>query len=102
MDDYHAIFTRFKEEFPKVYAMHEALGKEIHEHSGPLDEKTRWLIKIAVSASCNHKRALDTHIRKAKSAGVTDEQIKHTLLLLMSTTGFPAFMKAYSVYKSMG
>jgi AhpD family alkylhydroperoxidase len=99
MEDFHAIFCQFKEEFPKVYAMHEGLGKEIHEHSGPLDEKTRWMIKIAVSASCNHKRALDTHIRKAKSAGVTDEQIKQTLLLLISTTGFPAFMKAYSVYK---
>ncbi len=101
MEDFHRTFTQFKEDFPKVYTMHEELGREVHENSGPLDEKTRWMIKIAVSGSCNHKRALETHIRKAKTAGVTDEEIKHTLLLLISSTGFPAFMKAYSVFKDI-
>jgi len=97
MKDMHAIFTRFKEEFSEVYARHEALGKEIHENAGPLDEKSRWLIKIAISAACNHKRALATHIKKAVDAGVAEEEIKHALLLLIPTVGFPTFMKAYSV-----
>lgn len=97
MEDIHSIFTRFKEEFPKVHELHSALGKEIHEASGPLDEKARWLIKVAVSAACEHKRALQTHIRRAKAAGVTDAEIKHALLLVIPTSGFPAFMKAYAV-----
>jgi alkylhydroperoxidase/carboxymuconolactone decarboxylase family protein YurZ len=97
MEDIHKVFTRFKDEFPQVYARHEALGKEVHESAGPLDENSRWLIKIAISAACNHKRALATHIRKAKAAGIADEEIKHALLLLIPTVGFPAFMKAYSV-----
>ena len=97
MEDSHQIFARFKEEFPQVYARHEALGKEVHEKVGPLGEKSRWLIKIAISAACNHKRALATHIRKAKTAGVSDAEIKHALLLLIPTAGFPAFMKAYAV-----
>jgi alkylhydroperoxidase/carboxymuconolactone decarboxylase family protein YurZ len=57
------------------------------------------LIKIAVSGASNYDRALETHIRKAKAAGATDEEIKHTLLLLISTTGFPTFMRAYTVFK---
>lgn len=97
MEDIHENFTRFKEEFPEVFARHEALGKEIHEKVGPLPENSRWLIKIAISAVCNHKRALATHIKKARAAGVTEDEIKHTLLLLIPTAGFPAFMKAYSV-----
>ena len=97
MEDIHSIFTRFKDEFPEVYAKHVALGEEIHEKGGPLGENSRWLIKIAISAACNHKRALATHIRKAKAAGVTDEEVKHALLLLIPTAGFPAFMKAYTV-----
>ena len=101
MEDIHEIFTKFKEEFPEIYANHEALGKQIHEKAGPLEEKSRWLIKIAISAACNHKRALATHFRKAKATGVTDEEIKHALLLLIPTAGFPLFMKAYSVLKSM-
>ena len=99
MDDIHKIFTRFKEEFPEIHAKHEALGKSVHEKGGPLTEKSRWLIKIAISAACNHKRALETHIRKAKAAGVAEDEIKHALLLLIPTAGFPAFMKSYTVLK---
>ena len=100
MEDLHQIFTRFKDEFPEVYNRHEAIGKEIHEKGGPLAENSRWLIKIAISAACNHKRALATHIKKARAAGVTDAEIKHALLLLIPTAGFPVFMKAYSVLES--
>jgi alkylhydroperoxidase/carboxymuconolactone decarboxylase family protein YurZ len=100
MKDIHDTFSQFKKEFPDIYTKHEALGKEIHENSGPLQEKSRWLIKIAVSAACNHKRALETHIRKAKAAGVTDEEVVHALLLVIQTAGFPTFMKAYAVFTS--
>ena len=101
MEDIHAIFSEFKQDFPKVYELHAELGKEIHENSGPLDEKSRWLIKISISAACDHKRALMTHLNRAKNSGLTDEEIKHTLLLLIPTAGFPIFMKAYSVFRSM-
>ena len=59
------------------------------------------MIKIAISGACNHKRALETHIRKAKAAGVAEDEIKHTLLLLIPTAGFPTFMKSYTVLKSI-
>ncbi len=101
MEDIHEIFSQFKKEFPKILAKHEALGKEIHEKGGPLSEKSRWLIKIAISGACNHKRALETHIRKAKAAGIKESEIKHALLLLIPTAGFPAFMKSYAVFKSI-
>jgi alkylhydroperoxidase/carboxymuconolactone decarboxylase family protein YurZ len=101
MEDIHKIFTKFKKEFPRVYSDHEALGKEIHENSGPLPEKIRWLIKIAISGASQHPIALETHFMKAKQAGVSDDEIKHALLLLIQTTGFPTFMEAYSVFKKM-
>lgn len=99
MDDIHAIFSNFKESYPDVYKAHETLGRLVHERSGPLPDKTRWLLKIAISAASNHKIALETHILKAKEAGVTEEEIMHALLLLIPTTGFPNFMEAYSVLK---
>ena len=101
MEDIHKIFRQFKEEFPEVHKQHEALGKEVHEKGGPLSEKSRWLIKIAISAACNHKRALETHIHKAREAGLAEGEIKHALLLLIPTAGFPAFMKSYAVFKSI-
>jgi 4-carboxymuconolactone decarboxylase len=101
MEDLHEIFTKFKEDFPKVYAHHDAEGQEIHENSGPLSEKIRWLIKIGISGASHHPVALETHILKAREAGVKDDEIKHALLLLIQTTGFPTFMEAYSVFKKI-
>ena len=69
MKDLHRIFSSFKEDFPKVYNDHEALGKEIHEKCGPLPEKIRWLIKIAISGASHHPIALETHIMKARETG---------------------------------
>ncbi len=101
MKDLHEIFRLFKGEFPGVYVQHEALGREIHENGGPLPEKTRWLIKVAVSAASQHKLSLETHLAKAREAGATDNELKHTLLLIMQTTGFPMFMESYSVFKNL-
>lgn len=99
MEDIHKIFTTFKEECPEIYARYEQLGRGIHLDGGPLPEKVRWLIKSAVSGATGHFRALETHLAKAEEAGVSDEEIRHMLLLLIPTCGFPAFMEAYSTYK---
>ena len=97
MRDIHEIFTAFKEEFPMVHDRIEALGQEIHERPGPLPEKVRWLLKIAISGASGHKLALETHILKGREAGLTEGEIKHALLLLVPTVGFPTFMEAYAV-----
>ena len=101
MEDVHKIFSEFKKEFPGIHEKHAALGEEVHQKGGPLPEKTRWLLKIAISAAGNHKRALETHIHRARAAGVAEDEIKHALLLLIPTAGFPAFMKSYAVLKSI-
>lgn len=101
MKEIHAAFKKFKKEFPSIYKAYEALGKEIHEKAGPLPEKYRWLMKVAISGASGHCLALETHIVKAREAGATDKEILHTLLLIIQTTGFPAFMEAYSVFKNI-
>jgi 4-carboxymuconolactone decarboxylase len=101
MEDLHEIFTVFKKDFPEIYQGHEALGKKVHDAGGPLLEKVRWLVKVAVSGASGHMLALETHIAKARKAGATEEEIKHALLLIIQTVGFPSFMEAYSTYKMM-
>jgi 4-carboxymuconolactone decarboxylase len=92
MKEIHDIFKTFRKEFPAIHKAHEALGKKIHEQSGPLPEKTRWLMKVAISGASTHRIALETHITRAREAGATDGEILHTLLLIIQTTGFPTFM----------
>ncbi|MCZ7664249.1 MAG: carboxymuconolactone decarboxylase family protein [Thermoleophilia bacterium] len=102
MEDIHPIFTRFKSDFPEVYTRHEALGREIHENSGPLDAKTRALIKVAVAAATGHQRALETQLQAAREAGTGSEEITQALLLIIPTCGFPAFMEAYTTLHPTG
>ncbi len=102
MKDVHESFTIFKKEFPAIYEAYEALGKEIHEQAGPLPDKYRWLMKVAISGASSHHIALETHILKAREAGATDAEIVQTLMLIIQTAGFPAFMEAYSVLKKTG
>jgi alkylhydroperoxidase/carboxymuconolactone decarboxylase family protein YurZ len=99
--DVHEIFSRFKQEYPEIYALEEELGRRIHHDGGPLDERTRWLVKLAMSAAAGRHRALETHIVKARAAGVQEQDIRHALLLLIPTVGFPAFMEAYQVYAAL-
>jgi len=96
MEDLHEIFTQFKKDFPEVHRRHAEEGEEIHLRGGPLPEKVRLLLKVVISAASRHQRALETHLVKAREAGVTEEELRHALLLLIPTCGFPAFMEAYS------
>jgi AhpD family alkylhydroperoxidase len=99
MDDLHELFSRFRAEFPEVQRREADLGREIHERGGPLPEKTRWLLKVAISAATRHHRALETHLAKARGAGATEEELLHALLLLIPTCGFPTCMEAYGVLR---
>lgn len=101
MKDIHGLYTDFRAEFPEILEKNEALGQFIHEHGGPLDDKTRSLIKVGISAASHHQRAVATHVERAREAGATDEEILHALLLVIPTCGFPTFMEAYREYKEM-
>lgn len=98
MKDLHAAFTQFKRDFPEIYRRHAEEGEEIHLRGGPISSPVRDLLKVAISGAAGHQRALETHLGKAREAGATEEELRHTLLLLIPTCGFPAFMEAYSTY----
>jgi AhpD family alkylhydroperoxidase len=99
MKDFPKPYTDFRASFPQILEKNEELGQLIHEHGGPLDEKTRWLVKLGISAASHHQTAVTTHAARAREAGATDEEITHALLLVIPTCGFPTFMEAYNQYK---
>ena len=91
-------YAKFAAEFPEVLVKNEDLGTYIHDKAGPLDEKTRWLIKLGISAASRHQTGVSTHVSKARAAGATEAEIRHALLLVIPTCGFPTFMEAYREY----
>lgn len=93
----------FIENHGEVYKDYKNYGKAIDEKGGPLDRKTRRLIKVAISASIQNEYSLKTHIKKALRDGCSMEEIEHTVLLVAPTVGFPAMMKALiSIREELG
>lgn len=81
--------------YPDVIAALENLGTTVRG-VGPLDEKTSHLIQLAAAAAAKSEGSVHSHTRRAKKAGASRDEIYHTLLLLISTIGFPQAMAAIS------
>ena len=88
-------FKKFQKEFPEVAKAYEELGSAVHK-SGPLNEKTRALIKLAISTGAGMEGAVHSQTRKAIEAGCTKDEIKQTVILALPTIGFPATMAVMS------
>lgn len=91
----------FTKNHPDIYAAYQEFGKLTHEAGGPLDEKTRWLIKVALSTEGQNTYALRTHILKALKAGCTLQEIEHAILLVAPTCGFPKMMEGLLVLREV-
>jgi AhpD family alkylhydroperoxidase len=89
------LFEKFTKDYPDVGKAYAALGDSVH-HAGPLDDKTRALIKLAISAASRQEGAVHSHVRKALDVGITKEEMHHVILLLLPTIGFPGMMAAMS------
>lgn len=86
-------FKDFMEEHPAISTAYESLGTAVHS-DGPLDEKTRALIKLGISTGARLEGALHSHARKAMEAGVTKDEMRHALILAIPTIGLPSTMAA--------
>ncbi|GBD87258.1 carboxymuconolactone decarboxylase family protein [bacterium BMS3Abin03] len=86
-------YKRFREDYPDVANAYESMGDAVHK-AGPLDEKTRALIKLAVSTGARLEGAVHSHTRKAIKAGATKEEMHQVALLALPTIGLPSMMAA--------
>lgn len=86
-------FLKFTEDYPQVAKAYEEMGNAVHT-AGPLDDKTRALIKLAISTGAKLEGAVHSHARKALKAGVTKEEMRHAVLLALPTIGLPSMMAA--------
>jgi len=88
-------YLKFKEDYSDVATAYESMGDAVHK-AGPLDDKTRALIKLAVSTGARLEGAVHSHVRKAVKAGASKEEIRQVALLALPTIGFPSMMAALS------
>ena len=63
---------------------------------GPLDEKTRRLIKLAVAVGAMREGAVNSNVRKALAIGIGVEQIEQVVALSAGTLGLPSTVAVFS------
>jgi 4-carboxymuconolactone decarboxylase len=81
--------SAFEKKHPAVWEAFAKLGEACHE-TGPLDEKTRRLVKLAMAVGLRHEGAVHSATRNALQSGVTREEIEHVAILAITTIGWPS------------
>lgn len=88
-----AAYREFQSAFPDVWQAYDRLGAALHGW-GPLDAKDRALVKLGIAVGARLEGAVHSHARQAREAGATPEEIRHVVLLALTTIGFPSMMAA--------
>ena len=88
-------YTQFFADYPDVGLAYETFGKAVGA-AGPLDEKTRSLIKLAISIGARMEGSSKSHAHKALQAGASPDEIRHVAVLAAPTIGFPNMMAGLS------
>lgn len=82
-------------DFADVWQAYERLGAASAK-AGPLDARTRRLIKLALAIGANSEGAVHSHVRRAQAEGLSPEELRQVAILAITTLGLPAAMAAFS------
>jgi len=88
-------YEKVKKYHPDYLEAVEKLGATVRQ-SGPIDKKNAQLIQLSASIASRSEGATHSHTKRALEAGASPEEIRHTVLLLTNTIGFPLVMAGMS------
>jgi AhpD family alkylhydroperoxidase len=94
-------YNRLAKRYPEYTAAVEHLGETVKQ-AGPLEPKVAELIQLAAAATAHSEGAVHSHARRALKAGASADEVRHAILLLTSTIGFPAVSAALSWVDDVG
>lgn len=87
-------YQKFVLKFPQLDEAHKNVAQAV-ENAGPLEPKTRELIKMGISIGAGLVTATKSHAHRAQEAGATEAEIEQAILLAMNTCGFPRTVAAW-------
>jgi alkylhydroperoxidase/carboxymuconolactone decarboxylase family protein YurZ len=85
--------SRVAERHAAVWRAYEGLGAACSE-AGPLDDRTRRLVKLALAIGAASEGAVHSHVRRALAEAISVEELEHVVLLAIPTLGFPRAVAA--------
>lgn len=91
MSELPMAFVNFKEKYKDLFASYEALGASAKE-AGPLSDREIALVRLATAAGAGKDGAVHAHCRRSVEAGLNADEIRHAMILGVTTLGFPSMM----------
>jgi 4-carboxymuconolactone decarboxylase len=84
-------FQTFAKKHPQLIAAYEGLAGECRR-SGPLSDRDQALVKLGIAAGSHMEGAVHSQVRKALDIGLSPDEIRHAILLCLTSIGFPRMM----------
>ena len=78
--------ARIARRHPKIWRAYEELGAACAD-SGPLDARTRRLVKLALAVASESEGAVHSHTRRGAEEGLSKEELLHVALLAIPSIG---------------
>ncbi|MBI5707902.1 MAG: carboxymuconolactone decarboxylase family protein [Armatimonadetes bacterium] len=85
-------FSKFLEDYPDLGQAYMSISDAVSA-AGPLDRKTSCLVKLGMAVGSAQEGATHSQVRKALEAGATPDELRHAVLLAVTTLGFPSMMR---------
>ena len=95
MSETPKFYQKLQKDYKDVMQAVDQLGKAV-QNAGPLDEKVSQLIKLGAAATQKSEGAVHSHARRALQAGASPEEVRHAVILLVPTIGYPNAAAALS------
>jgi len=86
-------YETFSKNHPEIVGHYDKLGR-ICRDAGPLDSKSQDLIKLGIAVGVNSRGAVMSAVRKALVSKATEDEIRHAILLSITTAGCPNMVAA--------
>jgi len=88
-------YLNLKERYTGLIGAVEAMDTAARS-AGPLDDKTLHLIQLGAAASIRSHGSVHSHAVRALEAGASPDEIRHAIIVLTGTIGFPTVAAALS------
>ena len=87
--------TKITAKHPDLWEAYGDLGAACAK-AGPLDDRTRRIVKLALAVGNRSEGAVHSHVRRGIEEGLSPDALRHVALLAISTLGFARAMAALS------
>jgi len=89
------------EQHPDIWKAYAALGKATAD-SGPLSDRERRLVKLALAVGAGSEGAVHSHTRRAKAEGIEAAALNQVAMLAIGPLGLPRAVAAKTWIEDIG